>query len=101
MHEWCYLLFFNCAATYGIPEEIPISKPTNQQAHDGNHHALGRSSLRIKHVPPSFYRSGAKPDGSTYKDHGPEPISFADRQAAQGKRRRSPFGDDYQTPDGN
>ena len=57
-----YIVFSSTAATYGIPEEIPIlettpQKPINpygEQAHDGNHYEVVRPSLRHQVCPSSL-----------------------------------------------
>ena len=114
MHE-CgvhYIVFSSTAATYGIPEEIPILETTPQKPINpyGESKLMMETIMRwadqaygIKYVPLRYFNvAGAKPDGSIGEDHGPEthllPIVL---QVAQGKREKiSIFGDDYQTPDG-
>lgn len=106
------IVFSSTAATYGIPEEVPILETTPQNPIN----PYGESKLMmeiimkwtdqaygIKFVALRYFNvAGAKPDGSIGEDHGPEthllPIVL---QVAQGKRDKLMiFGDDYQTPDG-
>ena len=106
------IVFSSTAATYGIPEEIPILETTPQKPIN----PYGESKLMmemimkwadqaygIKFVALRYFNvAGAKPDGSIGEDHGPEthllPIVL---QVAQGKREKiAIFGDDYNTPDG-
>lgn len=107
-----HIVFSSTAATYGIPEEIPIKETTLQRPIN----PYGESKLMmetimewsdqaygIKFVPLRYFNvAGAKPDGSIGEDHGPEthllPIIL---QVAQGVREKIMiFGDDYDTPDG-
>lgn len=106
------IVFSSTAATYGVPEEIPILETTPQKPIN----PYGESKLMmetimhwadqaygIKFVALRYFNvAGAKPDGSIGEDHGPEthllPIVL---QVAQGKREKiAIFGDDYPTPDG-
>lgn len=107
-----HIVFSSTAATYGIPEEIPILETTPQRPVNPygesklmmetimkwSDEAYGISFVALRY----FNVAGAKPDGSIGEDHGPEthllPIIL---QVAQGKRDKIMiFGDDYQTPDG-
>ncbi len=107
-----HIVFSSTAATYGIPEEIPILETTPQRPINPygesklmmetimkwSDEAYGISFVALRY----FNVAGAKPDGSIGEDHGPEthllPIIL---QVAQGKRDKIMiFGDDYQTPDG-
>ena len=107
-----HIVFSSTAATYGIPQEIPIKETTPQNPIN----PYGESKLMmeiimkwsdqaygIKFVPLRYFNvAGAKPDGSIGEDHGPEthllPIIL---QVAQGVREKIMiFGDDYNTPDG-
>ena len=106
------IVFSSTAATYGIPEEIPIletipQKPINPY---GESKLMMETIMKwadqaygIKFVALRYFNvAGAKPDGSIGEDHGPEthllPIVL---QVAQGKREKiAIFGDDYNTPDG-
>ena len=107
-----YIVFSSTAATYGIPEEIPILETTPQKPINpyGESKLMMETIMRwadqtygIKYVPLRYFNvAGAKPDGSIGEDHGPEthllPIVL---QVAQGKREKiSILGDDYKTPDG-
>ena len=87
------------AATYGIPEEIPILETTPQKPINpyGESKLMMETIMRwadqaygIKYVPLRYFNvAGAKPDGSIGEDHGPEthllPIVL---QVAQGKREK-------------
>lgn len=107
-----HIVFSSTAATYGIPQEVPIKETTPQNPIN----PYGESKLMmeiimkwsdqaygIKFVPLRYFNvAGAKPDGSIGEDHGPEthllPIIL---QVAQGVREKIMiFGDDYNTPDG-
>lgn len=106
------IVFSSTAATYGIPEKMPIMESDPQDPIN----PYGESKLmmeKIMHWADEAYGTkfvalryfnvaGAKPDGSIGEDHGPEthliPIVL---QVAQGKRDKLQiFGDDYNTPDG-
>ena len=84
MHE-CgvrYIVFSSTAATYGIPEEIPILETTPQKPIN----PYGESKLMMETImrwadqatassmcPFRYFNvAGAKPDGSIGEDHGPE-----------------------------
>lgn len=107
-----YIVFSSTAATYGIPEEIPILETTQQNPINpyGESKLMMETIMKwsdqaygIKYVPLRYFNvAGAKPDGSIGEDHGPEthllPIIL---QVAQGVREKIMiFGDDYNTPDG-
>lgn len=106
------LVFSSTAATYGIPEEVPILETSPQAPIN----PYGESKLMmeklmkwadkaygIRFVALRYFNvAGAKPDGSIGEDHGPEthllPIML---QVAQGLREHIYiYGDDYETPDG-
>ncbi|MBF0700106.1 UDP-glucose 4-epimerase GalE [Streptococcus danieliae] len=106
------IVFSSTAATYGIPEEIPIRETTPQKPINpyGESKLMMETIMKwadqaygIKFVPLRYFNvAGAKPDGSLGEDHGPEthllPIIL---QVAQGVRDKIMiFGDDYQTSDG-
>ena len=106
------IVFSSTAATYGIPEEVPILETTPQNPINpyGESKLMMETIMKwtdqaygIKFVALRYFNvAGAKPDGSIGEDHGPEthllPIVL---QVAQGKRDKLMiFGDDYQTPDG-
>lgn len=106
------IVFSSTAATYGIPEEVPIKKTTPQNPINpyGESKLMMEKIMRwadkaygIKFVPLRYFNvAGAKPDGSIGEDHMPEthllPIVL---QVAMGKRDKLQiFGDDYNTPDG-
>ena len=111
-HNIKYIVFSSTAATYGVPEHMPIKETDPQNPIN----PYGLSKLRmekmmawadkaygIKFVALRYFNvAGAAPDGTIGEDHGPEthlvPIIL---QVAQGKRKElSIFGDDYNTPDG-
>lgn len=107
-----YIVFSSTAATYGIPEELPILETTPQNPINpyGESKLMMETIMKwadqaygIKFVPLRYFNvAGAKPDGSIGEDHGPEthllPIVL---QVAQGVRDKIMiFGDDYNTPDG-
>ena len=111
-HNIKYIVFSSTAATYGVPEHMPI-KETDPQ-NPINPYGLSKLMMEkmmhwadkaygIKFVALRYFNvAGAAPDGTIGEDHGPEthlvPIIL---QVAQGKRRElSIFGDDYNTPDG-
>ena len=106
------IVFSSTAATYGIPEKMPIYEddPQNPINPYGeiklmmeNIMARADKAYGTKFVALRYFNvAGAKPDGSIGEDHGPEthllPIVL---QVAQGKRDKLMiFGDDYNTPDG-
>ncbi|MCI6872511.1 MAG: UDP-glucose 4-epimerase GalE [Streptococcus hyointestinalis] len=106
------IVFSSTAATYGIPEEVPILETTPQNPINpyGESKLMMETIMKwtdqaygIKFVALRYFNvAGAKPAGSIGEDHGPEthllPIVL---QVAQGKRDKLMiFGDDYQTPDG-
>ena len=105
-------IFSSTCATYGIPNQVPITEdhpqaPINPYGHSkvmieqmlkdfDVAHELKSVSLRY------FNAAGADPDGETGEDHDPEthliPLVL---DAAAGKRPSiTIFGDDYDTPDG-
>lgn len=107
-----HIVFSSTAATYGIPDQIPILETTPQRPIN----PYGESKLMMETIMKwsdqaygitfvalrYFNVAGAKPDGSIGEDHGPEthllPIIL---QVAQGEREKIMiFGDDYNTPDG-
>lgn len=111
-HGIKYIVFSSTAATYGIPEHMPIKESDPQVPIN----PYGESKLAMEKIMKwcdkaygirfvalrYFNVAGAKPDGSIGEDHHPEthlvPIIL---QVAAGKRDElSIFGDDYNTPDG-
>ncbi|MCR8967095.1 UDP-glucose 4-epimerase GalE [Streptococcus zalophi] len=106
------IVFSSTAATYGIPEKMPIQEDDNQKPINpyGESKLMMETIMKwadsaygLKSVALRYFNvAGAKPDGSIGEDHGPEthllPIIL---QVAQGKRDKIMiFGDDYNTPDG-
>lgn len=111
-HNIKYIVFSSTAATYGVPEHMPIKEtdPQNQINPYGLSKLMMEKMMHwadkaygIKFVALRYFNvAGAAPDGTIGEDHGPEthlvPIIL---QVAQGKRKElSIFGDDYNTPDG-
>lgn len=111
-HNIKYIVFSSTAATYGVPEHMPIKETDSQNPI--NPYGLSKLMMEkmmawadkaygIKFVALRYFNvAGAAPDGTIGEDHGPEthlvPIIL---QVAQGKRKElSIFGDDYNTPDG-
>lgn len=107
-----HIVFSSTAATYGIPEQIPILETTPQRPINpyGESKLMMETIMKwsdeaygIKFVALRYFNvAGAKTDGSIGEDHGPEthllPIIL---QVAQGEREKIMiFGDDYNTPDG-
>ncbi|OQQ73604.1 UDP-glucose 4-epimerase GalE [Ligilactobacillus salivarius] len=107
-----YIVFSSTAATYGIPEKMPIYEDDPQLPINpyGESKLMMEKIMRwadeaygIKFVALRYFNvAGAKPDGSIGEDHYPEthllPIVL---QVAMGEREKLQiFGDDYNTPDG-
>jgi UDP-glucose 4-epimerase len=105
-------VFSSTCATYGVPQQIPISEnqpqqPINpygmsklmvEQILSDFDHAYGLRSVRFRY----FNAAGADPQGRLGEDHAPEthliPLVLL---TAMGKRESiSVFGTDYDTPDG-
>lgn len=106
------IVFSSTAATYGIPEELPIKETTPQCPINpyGESKLMMETIMKwadqaygIKFVPLRYFNvAGDKPDGSIGEDHRPEthllPIVL---QVALGQREKiSIFGSDYDTKDG-
>lgn len=106
------IVFSSTAATYGIPQRVPIveeepQRPINPYgqaklmvetalADYAAAYGFGYATLRY------FNAAGASPDGTIGEDHDPEthliPLAI---QAAMGQRPQlEVFGTDYPTPDG-
>ena len=107
-----YIVFSSTAATYGIPEKMPIYEDDPQLPINpyGESKLMMEKIMRwadeaygIKFVALRYFNvAGAKPDGSIGEEHHPEthllPIVL---QVAMGEREKLQiFGDDYNTPDG-
>ena len=111
-HDIRRIVFSSTAATYGIPDRVPIAEDAAQRPINpyGNTklaveramidyaaaYGLGVGILRY------FNAAGASPAGDIGEDHDPEshliPLAIA---AALGRRPAlQVFGDDYPTPDG-
>lgn len=106
------IVFSSSAATYGEPEQIPITEDmqTNPESTYGDTKLIMEKMMKwcdlaygIKFVALRYFNvAGAKADGSIGEDHNPEshlvPIIL---QVALGQREElSIFGDDYPTEDG-
>jgi len=107
-----YVIFSSTAATYGMPERVPIheddpARPINPYGRtklafegllESYREAYGLQYLCLRY----FNAAGADPSGLIGEDHQPEshliPLVL---QVALGRRDRiMVFGDDYDTPDG-
>ena len=105
-------VFSSTCATYGVPEQIPVSEDQPQQPIN----PYGMSKLMVEHILDDFDRAyglrsvrfryfnaaGADPQGRLGEDHSPEthilPLVLL---TAMGKRESiSIYGTDYDTPDG-
>ena len=107
-----YIVFSSTAATYGIPEKMPIYEDDPQLPINpyGESKLMMEKIMRwadeaygIKFVALRYFNvAGAKPDGSICEDHHPEtPLLPIVLQVAMGEREKLQiFGDDYNTPDG-
>ena len=106
------LVFSSSAATYGIPDKMPIEEtdPQNPINPYGESKSMMEKIMHwadeaygIKFVALRYFNvAGAWPDGSIGEDHNPEthllPIVL---QVAMGKRDKLQiYGNDYNTPDG-
>ncbi|OTN77030.1 UDP-glucose 4-epimerase GalE [Enterococcus sp. 8G7_MSG3316] len=107
-----HIVFSSTAATYGEPEQSPITEktPTNPKNPYGESKLMMEKMMRwcdeaygMKFVALRYFNvAGAKADATIGEDHDPEthlvPIIL---QAALGQREEvAIFGDDYDTPDG-
>ncbi|HTZ76367.1 MAG TPA: UDP-glucose 4-epimerase GalE [Stellaceae bacterium] len=111
-HDVRRIVFSSTCATYGIPEQVPISESTFQRPVNpygesklmvermlqwyGSAHGFTHATLRY------FNAAGADPEGEIGEDHQPEthliPLVL---EAALGNRAQiDVFGTDYPTPDG-
>jgi UDP-glucose 4-epimerase len=107
-----HIIFSSTCATYGIPQEVPITedcpqKPINpygetklafEKALRWFYESHGLTYLSLRY----FNAAGADPDGEFGEDHNPEthliPLVF---DAAMGRKPEVRiFGVDYPTPDG-
>ena len=106
-----YFVFSSTCATYGEPQETPISESHPQQPIN----SYGETKLAVERALPHFRlaygmrwtalryfnAAGADPEGEIGENHAPE-IHLIPRaiEAATGGRSLQLFGDDYPTPDG-
>ena len=107
-----YLVFSSSAATYGIPEKLPITEDTPlnpinpygetkmmmEKIMHWADKANGIKSIALRY----FNVAGASSDGSIGEDHGPETHLIPNilKSAIAGDGNFTIFGDDYNTPDG-
>lgn len=107
-----YLIFSSTAATYGVPQEIPIRETTPQQPIN----PYGESKLCVERMLywyaqaydirycalRYFNVAGALPDGSIGEAHEPETHLIPNilRSALGEGRTFELYGTDYDTPDG-
>ncbi|ACF12520.1 UDP-glucose 4-epimerase [Chloroherpeton thalassium ATCC 35110] len=105
-------IFSSTCATYGEPDEIPITethpqRPINpygqsklmvEKILDDYDHAYDLRSVRLRY----FNAAGADPDGGIGEDHDPEThlIPLVLDAALERRAHISMFGTDYDTPDG-
>ena len=111
-HRVGRFVFSSTAATFGVPEQMPITEETPQQPIN----PYGASKLMVERILSDYAKayawgyaalryfnaSGASPDATIGEDHHPEthliPLVI---QAATGQRPHiEVFGTDYPTPDG-
>jgi len=106
------LVFSSTAATYGTPEQSPITEETDQQPIN----PYGRTKLMIEYAMRDyahaygwgctalryFNASGASADGTIGEDHDPEThlIPLVIQAATKKRPHIEVFGTDYPTPDG-
>jgi UDP-glucose-4-epimerase GalE len=111
-HDVRRMVFSSTCATYGVPEQVPISESAHQRPVNpygesklmvermlqwyGSAHGFTHATLRY------FNAAGADPEGEIGEDHQPEthliPLVL---EAALGNRAQiDVFGTDYATPDG-
>ena len=112
-HNVKYIVFSSTCATYGVPEEMPITEKMNQNPIN----PYGQSKLMIEKILADYHNAyglnycclryfnaaGADPDGEIGESHTPEthliPLVLA---AAAGDRENiKVFGTDYPTRDGS
>ena len=106
------LVFSSTCATYGVPENLPITEDTPQNPIN----PYGASKLMVERILEDFdvaysqkaialryfNAAGADRDGEIGEDHEPEThlIPLAIRAAMEPEASLTVFGQDYQTPDG-
>lgn len=111
-HGINHLVFSSTCATYGIPQQVPITEDTPQQPINPYgmsklmaekmiadfDPAYGLKSIRFRY----FNAAGAAPDGLLGEDHDPEPhlIPLVLQAAMNPHRSINILGTDYPTPDG-
>ncbi len=106
-----HFIFSSTAATFGNPEETPITEAHPQRPIN----AYGETKLAIERALPHIERAygirwtalryfnaaGADPDGVLGEDHAPETHVIPRAiDAALGRATFTVFGTDYETPDG-
>lgn len=107
------IIFSSSCATYGIPDELPISENCDQRPINpyGRTKLICEQMLKdheaaygLRHVMLRYFNAcGADPDGDLVENHDPEthliPLAL---MAASGKiPQLEIFGTDYDTPDGS
>ena len=106
-----HLVFSSTCATYGVPDDLPITEDAEQRPVNPYGHsklmceqmfrdfgaAWGLASAALRY----FNAAGADPGGRLGEDHDPEthlvPLVL---ESAHGGPTLEIFGDDYDTPDG-
>ncbi|MBD5429557.1 UDP-glucose 4-epimerase GalE [Lactobacillus sp.] len=107
-----YLVFSSSAATYGIPEKLPITEDTPlnpinpygetkmmmEKIMNWADKANGIKSIALRY----FNVAGASSDGTIGEDHGPETHLIPNilKSAISGDGNFTIFGNDYNTKDG-
>ncbi|WEV39566.1 UDP-glucose 4-epimerase GalE [Lactobacillus sp. ESL0681] len=107
-----YLVFSSSAATYGIPQKLPITEDSllNPINPYGDTKAMMEKIMHwadkadgIKSIALRYFNvAGALSDGSIGEDHSPETHLIPNilRSAVSGDGQFTIFGNDYDTPDG-
>lgn len=107
-----YLIFSSSAATYGVPQEMPITEetPLNPINPYGETKMMMEKIMSwadkadgIKYIALRYFNvAGAASDGSIGEDHAPETHLIPNilKSALAGDGNFTIFGDDYDTTDG-
>lgn len=107
-----YLVFSSSAATYGVPENLPITEetPLNPINPYGETKMMMEKMMSwadkangIKYAALRYFNvAGAADDGTIGEDHGPETHLIPNilKSAISGDGKFTIFGDDYNTKDG-
>lgn len=112
-HQVKYFVFSSTCATYGVPEQIPITEDMPQQPIN----PYGATKLMVERILEDYHKAyglnycclryfnaaGADPDGEIGESHEPEthliPLILA--AAAKDRENIKVFGTDYPTRDGS